>query len=80
MKRIYNIAPKVAADKPYLNAKQNAPNSARIELDAALMRVIGPTFVDGTEFYKQFVQNESFRRFMTEMVIKINDLPLETAG
>ena len=81
MKRIQeDIAPKVAADKPYQNAKQNTPSTAKIELDAALMRVIGPTFVDDTEFYKQFVQNESFRRFVTEMVIKIIDQPLETAG
>lgn len=69
MKRIQeDIAPKVAADGPYRNAKQNTPNTARIELDAALMRVIGPLLRDDTEFYKQFVQNESFRRFVTDMV------------
>ena len=76
VKRIQeDIAPKVAADKPYQNAKQNTPNAARIELDAALMRVIGPLLQDDTEFYKQFVQNESFRRFVTEMVLKLNDSP-----
>jgi type I restriction enzyme R subunit len=63
-----DIAPKVAADEPYRNAKQNTPNTARIELDAALMRVIGPLLKDDTEFYKQFVQNESFKRFVTDMV------------
>ena len=69
MKRIQeDIAPKVAADGPYRNAKQNTPNTARIELDAALMRVIGPLLRDDTEFYKQFVQNESFRRFVTDRV------------
>lgn len=69
MKRIQeDIAPKVAADAPYRNAKQNTPNTARIELDAALMRVIGPLLRDDTEFYKQFVQNESFRRFVTDRV------------
>jgi type I restriction enzyme R subunit len=69
MKRIQeDIAPKVAADGPYRNAKQNTPNTARIELDAALMRVIGPLLKDDTEFYKQFVQNESFRRFVTDRV------------
>lgn len=69
MKRIQeDIAPKVAADGPYRNAKQNTPNTARIELDAALMRVIGPLLRDDTEFYKQFVQNESFRRFVTDIV------------
>lgn len=69
MKRIQeDIAPKVAADGPYRNAKQNTPNTARIELDAALMRAIIPLLRDDTEFYKQFVQNESFRRFVTDRV------------
>jgi len=34
-----DIAPKVAADPAYQNAKKNTPAAARIELDAALMRV-----------------------------------------
>ncbi|MFO0913401.1 MAG: hypothetical protein U0795_10620 [Pirellulales bacterium] len=69
MKRIQeDIAPKVAADEPYRNAKQNTPNAARIELDAALMRVISPLLRDDTEFYKQFVQNESFKRFVADVV------------
>jgi len=69
VKRIQeDIVPKVAADKPYKNAKLNTPNAARIELDAALMRVMGPLLKDDTEFYKQFVQNDSFRRFVTDMV------------
>jgi type I restriction enzyme R subunit len=63
-----DIAPKVAADPAYVNAKKNTPNTARIELDAALMRVIGPLLKDDTEFYKQFVQNDSFRRFVTDAV------------
>jgi type I restriction enzyme R subunit len=63
-----DIAPKVAADQAYMNAKKNTPNAARIELDAALRRVIGPLLKDDTEFYKQFVQNESFRRFVTDVV------------
>jgi type I restriction enzyme, R subunit len=69
MKRIQDdIAPKVAADEPYQNAKRNTPDTARIELGAALMRVIGPLLQDDVEFYKQFVQNDSFRRFVTDAV------------
>jgi len=60
-----DIVPRVAADQPYLNAKKNTPSAARIELDAALMRAIGPLLKDDTEFYKQFVQNESFKGFVT---------------
>jgi type I restriction enzyme, R subunit len=72
VKRIKDdIAPKVAADEPYQNAKKNTPNTARIELDAALMRIMGPLLKDDTEFYKQFVQNESFRRFVTDMVLNL---------
>jgi type I restriction enzyme R subunit len=69
IKRIQeDIAPKVAADAAYQNAKNNTPDAARIELDAALMRVINPLLKDDTEFYKQFVQNESFKRFVIETV------------
>ena len=66
-----DIAPKVAADQPYQNAKRNTPNAARIELDAALMRVVGPLLNDDTEFYKQFVQNESFKRYVTDLVANL---------
>ena len=69
VRRIHEeIAPKVAADPAYRNAKENTPNAARIELDAALRRVVGPLLKDDTEFYKQFVQNESFRRYVTDLV------------
>jgi type I restriction enzyme R subunit len=63
-----DIAPKVAADPAYRNARENTPNAARIELDAALRRVVGPLLKDDTEFYKQFVQNDLFRRFVTDLV------------
>ena len=69
VRRIHeDIAPKVAADHAYRNAMENTPNAARIELDAALKRVVGPLLKDDTEFYKQFVQNESFRRYVTDLV------------
>ncbi len=69
IRRIHeDIAPKVAADAAYLNARNNTPDAAKIELDAALMRVINPLLKDDTEFYKQFVQNESFKRFVTDVV------------
>jgi type I restriction enzyme R subunit len=66
-----DIAPKVAADQAYLNAKKNTPNAAGIELDAALKRVVTPLFKDDTEFFKQFFQNESFKRFVTDMVLTL---------
>jgi type I restriction enzyme R subunit len=73
-----DIAPKVAIDEPYRNAKRNTPNAAPIELDAALKRVISPLLKDDTEFFKQFFQNESFRRFVTDMVFNLTSDKYET--
>lgn len=71
-KRIINdIAPKVAADPAFQNAKKNTPNAARIEHDKALAKVMLSLLQDDTQVYKQFVENDSFRRFVTEMVYQI---------
>jgi type I restriction enzyme R subunit len=66
-----DIAPKVAADQAYHNAKKNTPNTARIEHDKALSRVMLGLLKDDTEIYKQFVQNESFKRFVTDFVFNL---------
>jgi type I restriction enzyme, R subunit len=63
-----DIAPKVAADPAYRNAQTNTPNAARIEHDKALAKVMLTLLKDDTQVYKQFVENESFRRFVTDMV------------
>ncbi|MGH8047285.1 MAG: type I restriction enzyme subunit R domain-containing protein, partial [Chthoniobacterales bacterium] len=63
-----DIVPQVAADEAYQNAKQNTPNTARIQHDKALERVMLTLLKDDTEVYKQFVQNEGFKRFITDMV------------
>ena len=65
------IAPQVALDQRYRNAKANTPNTAEIELDAALNRVVDPLFLDQTEFYKQFKDNDLFRSFVREIVKKL---------
>jgi type I restriction enzyme R subunit len=66
-----DIAPKVASDQGYQNAKRNTPNTARLEHDKALQKVMVSLLKDDTELYKQFVQNESFRRFVTDMVFAL---------
>ena len=68
-----DIAPKVAADQAYQNAKKNTPNTARLEHDKALQRVMLDLLKDDTEVYKQFVQNESFQRFVTDMVFNLTN-------
>ncbi|HEX5081776.1 MAG TPA: DEAD/DEAH box helicase family protein, partial [Blastocatellia bacterium] len=66
-----DIAPKVAADQAYQNARKNTPNAAGIELDAAINRVVTPLYKDDTEFFKQYVQNESFKRLVKDMVLAL---------
>ncbi len=66
-----DIAPKVAADPTYQNAKRNTPNAARIEHDKALQKVMLTLLKDDTQVYKQFVENESFHRFVTDLVLNL---------
>ena len=63
-----DIAPKVAADAAYQNAKENTPHTARMAHDQALAKVMQHLLKDDTQVYKQFVENESFRRFIGDMV------------
>jgi type I restriction enzyme R subunit len=66
-----DIAPKVAADAAYQNAKENTPHTARIAHDQALAKVMQHLLKDDTQVYKQFVENESFKRFVTDMVYQM---------
>ena len=63
-----DIAPKVAADAAYQNAKENTPHTARMAHDQALAKVMQHLLIDDTQVYKQFVENESFKRFVGDMV------------
>ena len=60
---------KVAADKAYQNAIANSDReNARIEHDKALERAMTELLADHTELFKQFSDNESFRRWLSEMI------------
>ena len=64
-----DIPNRVAADAAYQNAKKNSDKqNARIEHDKALARVMTAVLKDDTELFKQFMDNESFRRWMTDTV------------
>jgi type I restriction enzyme R subunit len=64
-----DIPNRVAADKAYQNARQNSDKqNARIQHDKALARVMTAVLKDDTELFKQFMDNESFRRWMTDTV------------
>jgi type I restriction enzyme, R subunit len=63
------IPARVAADGAYQNAKANSDKqNARIEHDKALGRVMTGLLKDDTELFKQFSDNESFRRWLTDTV------------
>jgi type I restriction enzyme R subunit len=69
VKRIRDdIAPKVAADEAYQNAKENTPHTARMAHDQALTRAMQRLLMDDTNVYKQFVENDSFKRFVGDLV------------
>ena len=65
-----DIPSRVAADKAYQNAREHSDKqNARIEHDKALARVMTAVLKDDTElFNKQFIDNEGFRRWLTDTV------------
>jgi type I site-specific restriction-modification system R (restriction) subunit len=66
------IPARVAADMAYQNAMKNSDRqNARIEHDKALLRVIVALLADDTELFKQFSDNESFRRWLSNMVFAL---------
>ena len=59
----------MAADTAYRNAKENSDEqNARIEHDKALGRVMTALLKDDTELFKQFSDNPSFRKWLTDTV------------
>ena len=63
------IPARVAEDTAYRNARENSDRqNARIEHDEALRRVMTAVINDDMQLFKQFTDNESFRRWMTDNV------------
>ena len=61
------IPARVAADTAFRNAQQNSDKqNARIEHDKALARVMTSLMKDDTQLFKQFMDNESFKRWMSD--------------
>jgi type I restriction enzyme R subunit len=64
-----DIVPRVASDRAYQNARKNSgQQNARIEHDKALLRVMTALLNDDTELFKQYQDNESFHRWLTDTV------------
>jgi type I restriction enzyme R subunit len=66
------IPARVAADSAYQNARKfSDKQNARIEHDKALGRVMTALIQDDTELFKQFSDNESFHRWLTDTVFAL---------
>lgn len=64
-----DVPNRIASDTAYRNAKKNSDKqNARIEHDKALARVMTAVLKDDTELFKQFKDNESFKRWLTDTV------------
>jgi type I restriction enzyme, R subunit len=60
---------KVAADRAYQNAMKNSDEqNARIEHDKALERAVVDLLADHAELFKQFSDNPSFKRWLSETI------------
>lgn len=71
-------AGRVAADTAYKNARKHSDKqNARIEHDKALARVMTAVLQDDTELFKQFMDNEGFKRWMTDTVFALTYGQLE---
>ena len=66
------IPSRVAVDTAFRNARENSDKeNARIEHDRALQRVMTAVMKDDTELFKQFVDNEGFKRWMSDTVFAL---------
>jgi type I restriction enzyme R subunit len=66
------IPAKVSADEAYQNAKKNSDKqNARIEHNKALERAILSLITDDTELFKQFMDNQDFKKWLSDTVFSI---------
>jgi len=71
-----DIPQRVAADAAFQNALQNSDKqNARIEHDRVLLKVMTGLIQDDTELFKQFSDNEGFRRWLTDTVFTMTYAP-----
>ena len=69
---VEEIPIKVAADKAYQNAMRHSDKqNARIEHDKALQRVLVGLLSDHTELYKQFSDNPSFKKWLSDSIFTL---------
>ncbi len=70
------IPPQVAGDRAYQNAMAHSDRqNARIEFEHALQRVMVSLMADQTELFKQYSDNEDFRRWVTDTIFQVTYQP-----
>ena len=63
------IPGRVVADEAFRNAQRNSdPANARIEHDRVLLRVMTSIMKDDQELFRQFMDNDGFKRWLTDVV------------
>jgi type I restriction enzyme R subunit len=73
------IPARVAADAAFRNARENSDDAnARIEHDKVLARIVTGMVKDDAELFKQFMDNDSFKRWMTDTVFSLAYEPAAT--
>jgi len=66
------IPAKVKADQAYQNAMKNSSKSAaRLEHDRALQKVVIEMLSDHTELFKQFSDNPSFKKWLSDTIFGV---------
>ena len=67
-----DIPKRVLEDRPYENARRRRDRqNAEIELERALRRVMNEVVADDTDLYKNFSENEAFRRWLADSVFRL---------
>ena len=62
----------VAKDEKYQNAMRNSDKqNARMESERALQQVIFSVMADNMELFKQFQDNPSFKKWLSDMVFNM---------
>lgn len=75
-RQILEIPDMVAKDERYQNAMKNSDEqNARMESERALQQVIFDIMADNMELFKQFQDNPSFKKWLSDMVFNMTYIP-----
>ena len=74
------VRSRVADDEAYRNARENSDKeNARVEHDRALLRVMTSLMKDDTQLFKLFMDDEGFKRWLTEKMFDLTYYEADSA-